>query len=295
MMVYGAIDIGSNAARLLICEVYEYEGEIHFKKRSLVRVPLRLGEEVFATGSIPAQKKEDIVNTMKAYKHLLEVHDARAYKAVATSAMRDASNGEEIVNLVKKEAGIDIDIISGKSEAEVLYTTHFEETLNPKKSYLYIDVGGGSTELSLFSEGRIANTRSFNIGTLRLMKDQVSRSHWQEMKSWIEIHLKNSKDVLAIGSGGNINKLYKLNGSRADKKISIKELQQLFEKLEGYSYMERMIELGMRGDRADVIMPATRIFMKVMRWAQIDEIYVPKFGLSDGIVRMLAKKLELST
>jgi len=294
MMVYGAIDIGSNAARLLICEVYENEGKLHFKKRSLVRVPLRLGEEVFATGSIPSEKMEDIVNTMKAYRHLLEVHGAIAYKAVATSAMRDASNGEEIVDLVKNEAGIDIDIISGKSEAEVLYTTHFEQTLDPKKSYLYIDVGGGSTELSLFSEGRIANTRSFNIGTLRLMKDQVSRSQWQEMKSWIEIHLKTSKDVLAIGSGGNINKLFKLNGARSDKKISLMELQQLFEKLEGYSYMERMIELGMRSDRADVIMPATRIFMKVMRWALIEEIYVPKFGLSDGIVRMLAKKLEFS-
>lgn len=295
MMVYGAIDIGSNAARLLISEVFEYEGKLHFKKRSLVRVPLRLGEEVFGSGTIPEQKATDIMSAMKAYKYLLDVHHVSGYKAVATSAMRDASNGMQIVQQVKRETGIEIEIISGKSEAELLYITHFEETLNPEKSYLYVDVGGGSTEVSLFSKGRIANTRSFNIGTIRLMKDQVSHGHWQELKSWVEIHLESSKDVLAIGSGGNINKLYKLNGSRSDKKISTQELLALYDKLESYSYMERMTELGMRGDRADVIMPATKIFIKVLQWARIKEIYVPKFGVSDGIVRMLAKKLELTT
>jgi exopolyphosphatase/guanosine-5'-triphosphate,3'-diphosphate pyrophosphatase len=294
MKLYGAIDIGSNAARLLICEVYENQGKKYYKKRSLVRVPLRLGEEVFEFGYIPPKKELDILKSMKAYKNLLEVNGVNDYKAVATSAMRDARNGAEIVEKVKREAKIDIEIIDGKIEAKLLYSTHFEELLAPEKSYVYIDVGGGSTEVSIFSDGEIKSMRSFNIGTIRLLKDYVTNEQWQEMRSWIEIHTEGLENIEGIGSGGNINKLYKLNGSRADMRISLRELEKIYNELEEYSYLERITKLGMRGDRADVILPATKIFKKVAKWAKIKEIYVPKFGLSDGIIRMLANDLELS-
>jgi exopolyphosphatase/guanosine-5'-triphosphate,3'-diphosphate pyrophosphatase len=294
MKLYGAIDIGSNAARLLICEVYENQGQLYYKKRSLVRVPLRLGEEVFEFGYIPPKKELDILKSMKAYKNLLEVNGVNDYKAVATSAMRDARNGAEIVEKVKREAKIDIEIIDGKIEAKLLYSTHFEELLAPEKSYVYIDVGGGSTEVSIFSDGEIKSMRSFNIGTIRLLKDYVTNEQWQEMRSWIEIHTEGLENIEGIGSGGNINKLYKLNGSRADMRISLRELEKIYNELEEYSYLERITKLGMRGDRADVILPATKIFKKVAKWAKIKEIYVPKFGLSDGIIRMLANDLELS-
>jgi exopolyphosphatase/guanosine-5'-triphosphate,3'-diphosphate pyrophosphatase len=294
MKLYGAIDIGSNAARLLICEVYENQGQLYYKKRSLVRVPLRLGEEVFEFGYIPPKKELDILKSMKAYKNLLVVNGVNDYKAVATSAMRDARNGAEIVEKVKREAKIDIEIIDGKIEAKLLYSTHFEELLAPEKSYVYIDVGGGSTEVSIFSDGEIKSMRSFNIGTIRLLKDYVTNEQWQEMRSWIEIHTEGLENIEGIGSGGNINKLYKLNGSRADMRISLRELEKIYNELEEYSYLERITKLGMRGDRADVILPATKIFKKVAKWAKIKEIYVPKFGLSDGIIRMLANDLELS-
>ncbi|MFY0674934.1 MAG: exopolyphosphatase [Bacteroidia bacterium] len=294
MKLYGAIDIGSNAARLLICEVYEEQGEKFYKKRSLVRVPLRLGEEVFEFGYIPPKKEEDILKSMKAYKNLLDVNGVTDFKAVATSAMRDARNGQEIVERVKQESQIDIEIINGKIEAKLLYSTHFEALLDPNKSYVYIDVGGGSTEVSIFSKGDLKNIRSFNIGTIRLLKDYVAQEQWKEMRHWIEINTEGLSGIEGIGSGGNINKLYKLNGSRPDMRISLRELEKLYIELEEYSYLERITKLGMRGDRADVILPATKIFKKIARWAKIKEIYVPKFGLSDGIIRMLANDLELS-
>lgn len=289
MNVFAAIDIGSNAARLLICEVHDLDDKQYFKKRSLVRVPLRLGQEVFDLGVIPPKKEEAILKSMRAYKELIEVNEVSSFRAVATSAMRDAKNGAEIVSRVKDETGISIEIITGQLEAKLLYTAHYEELLNPAQSYLYIDVGGGSTEISLFEQGTLKTARSFNIGTLRLMNMQVEEEQWKEMKSWIEIHTGAIENLTGIGSGGNINKLFKLNGSRADKRISYPELQSVYELLKSYTYMERVVELGMRSDRADVIVPATKIFTKVMKWARIDEIYVPKFGLSDGIVRTLAQ------
>lgn len=295
MKVFGAIDIGSNAVRLLISEVYADQNKLFFKKRSLVRVPLRLGQEVFEHGIIPPNKVEAILKSMKAYKELLEVNNVISYKAVATSAMRDAENGRYIVQMVKEETGIDIEIITGQLEAKLLYASHYEEVLNREKSYLYLDVGGGSTEISLFEKGELKTARSFNIGTLRLLNDQVVEMQWKEMKSWIEAHMGHLENLTAIGSGGNINKLYKLNGSRPDKRIGFEELCEVYERLKNYTYLERVVELGMRGDRADVIVPATKIFLKVMEWARIEEVYVPKFGLSDGIVRMLAQKLELTS
>jgi exopolyphosphatase/guanosine-5'-triphosphate,3'-diphosphate pyrophosphatase len=292
--VYGAIDIGSNAARLLICEVFYYQDEWHYKKRSLVRMPLRLGEDVFTLGSIPEAKARDMEKSVLACKLLMEVNGVERYKAVATSAMREAANGQEIANSIQERTGVSIEIIPGKVEAKLLYATHFEEMLDRTKSYMYVDVGGGSTEVSIFANGVMKNIRSFNIGTIRLKNNQVQDSQWNEMKSWIEIHTSAIGSIEAIGSGGNINKLYKLNGSRADKKITYAELEKLYKEIEAKSFIERIIHLGMRSDRADVILPATRVFMKVMRWAGIKDVYVPKFGLSDGIIRILAKQSQMA-
>lgn len=290
----GAVDIGSNAARLLICEVYDYEGNIYYKKRSLVRVPLRLGQEVFATGRIPEKKVIEVVKSMQAYKHLLEVNKVDEYWVGATSAMRDAQNGSEVVALVENLVNLKINIIQGPLEAKLLYETHFDNFLDPLKNYLYIDVGGGSTEISYFSKGELKNSKSFNIGTLRLMEEQIDDSRWQGMKDWIQSTCDGKNQTIeAIGSGGNINKLYKLNGSRADKRISYIELDALHNKLQKYSLIERVINLGMRSDRADVIVPATYIFLKAMKWAKCKEVYVPKFGLSDGIVRAVYTKSEM--
>lgn len=288
--VYGAIDIGSNAARLLIVEVYRVDSQVYYKKRSLVRVPLRLGEEVFAEGRIPPHKEEDLKKSMAAYKNLLEVNKAVSYKAVATSAMRDAQNGQAIANRIERETGIKIEIIKGMEEARLLFATHFEELLEVDRSYLYIDVGGGSTELSLFVNGEIQALKSFNIGTIRLAKGHIEPERWDSMKDWIKKETANTGQIEGIGSGGNINKLYKLTGSRIDKKISREEMAVIYSKLDGLSNIERITTLGMRGDRADVILPATQIFLRVMQWANCNEIYVPKFGLSDGIVRTLAEK-----
>lgn len=294
MEVISAIDIGSNAARLLISEVFDFEGEIHYKKRSLVRVPLRLGEEVFGTGTIPEKKVADILKTMKAYKFLMDVNGSSNYVACATSAMRDARNGDEIVRRIKEQAGIDLHIISGKIEAQILYSSHFEGFLDAEKTSLYIDVGGGSTEITVFKNKKAVNSRSFNIGTIRLKNQMVKSEHWREMKSWVTIHTQDSLDIEAIGSGGNINKLYKLNGSRPDKRISLEELEELYKMLEYHSYEERIMKFGMRADRADVILPATKIFKKIMKWGGCSSVMVPKFGLSDGMLRIVKEnRLEV--
>ncbi|MCB0737475.1 MAG: ethanolamine ammonia-lyase reactivating factor EutA, partial [Bacteroidetes bacterium] len=207
MKVLSAIDIGSNAARLLVAEVLEYNGETHYKKRSLVRSPLRLGEEVFKTGAIPPDKARQLLLTMQAYKNLMEVHGSADFMACATSAMRDAKNGPELVQEIRDRTGIKLNIIAGATEAKILYATHFEKYIENHKAYIYIDVGGGSTEVTIFKRGDVINTRSFNIGTLRLKNNQVKQEQWREMQSWVEIHAQDSSDMEAIGSGGNINKL----------------------------------------------------------------------------------------
>lgn len=294
MEVISAIDIGSNAARLLISEVFEYESETHYKKRSLVRVPLRLGEEVFKTGIIPPNKVIDIVKALHAYKNLMEVNGSQNYLACATSAMRDAKNGAEIVEQVKEQTGVEIHIISGKIEAQILYSSHFENFLDAQKTSLYVDVGGGSTEITVFKNKKAVNSRSFNIGTIRLKNQMVKNEHWQEMRSWVAIHAQGSENIEAIGSGGNINKLYKLNGSRPDKRISLAELEELYKLLEYHSFEERIMKFGMRADRADVILPATKIFKKIMKWGGCTDIMVPKFGLSDGMLRIVKEnRLEV--
>ena len=287
-MILAAIDIGSNAARLLITEATQYkDGSTDYTKLNLLRIPLRLGFDVFNNGFISEERKQTLIETMKVYKLLTEIYKIDRMRACATSAMRDAANGKEIIDEVLKVTGIKIEIISGQEEANIIYETHIAENLSLNKSYLYIDVGGGSTEVTLFSNNTIVFKESFNIGTIRLLHDKVKDEQWEYMKTHIKQNLKQYQPVEAIGSGGNINKIFSISKRKEGKPLPIDLLKDYYKELSSTTVEERKHLYGFRDDRADVIVPALQIFISIMRWANAEEIYVPKIGLADGIVRML--------
>ena len=292
-MRLGAIDIGSNAARLLITNVIEGIGHApEFNKIDLVRVPLRLGFDVFETGVISEQRTNMVFETMKAFSHLLKVYDVDNLKACATSAMRDAVNGREIIQKVKEETGIAIEIISGDLEASIIYETHVAENMSVNNSYLYIDVGGGSTELNLFAEGKLLFKKSFNIGTIRLLKNLVANKTWDEMKDTIKAKTKGHKKIIAIGTGGNINKIFSISKKKDGKPLELNLLRDYYKEFSGFSVKDRIRLYKFREDRADVIVPALLIYINVMRWADADEILVPKIGLVDGLIQHLYSELR---
>jgi exopolyphosphatase / guanosine-5'-triphosphate,3'-diphosphate pyrophosphatase len=289
-MRFASIDVGSNAVRLMLCHVYEVDGEAVLKKSELIRIPIRLGEDAFLHGKITKQKADKLVDTMKAFKLLIQVFDAVDYRACATSAMREASNGTEIIERIKREANVEIEIITGKFEAEVVYANHVVEHLDNNSSYLYVDVGGGSTELTLFSRGKWVTSKSFNIGTIRLLYNKIDKEYWQSFKDWIRENTKNYQPVIAIGSGGNINKIFKMLKKKESKPLNYENLRELHDNLQMLSYEERISQLGLSPDRADVIVPAAKIFMTIMKHATIDKIIVPQIGLSDGLIHLLYEK-----
>ena len=291
-MRFAAIDIGSNAVRLLLCNVYEGGPEPVFKKAELIRMPIRLGEDVFRFGVISDEKKIALAQTMKAFKLLMEVFGALDYRACATAAMREATNKSEVLKYIRRESGIDVEVIDGKLEAQIIYSNHIAEHLDHRQSYLYIDVGGGSTELTLFTEGRIAASQSFNIGTIRLLHDQVSKETWSGLKTWIREKTAGHHPLTAIGSGGNINKLFKMADKKENKPLLFTKLQETYYFLKEFSVEDRITILGLNPDRADVIVPATKIFMTIMKTAGIEKIIVPQIGLSDGIVHLLYEKYK---
>ncbi|MEP6674855.1 MAG: exopolyphosphatase [Ferruginibacter sp.] len=291
-MKLAAIDIGSNAARLLISDVTQEKGTTIFSKLNLVRVPLRLGFDVFENGSISKQKTGMILQTMKAYRHLLNAYQVTHVIACATSAMRDAKNSGDIIRKVKLETGIEIEIISGDKEANLVYENHVAENMDKDHSYLYIDVGGGSTELSFFNNGILTYKKSFNIGTIRLLKQMVKDKEWEEMKEALRIVTKNQKEVVAIGSGGNINKIFSLSKRKEGKPLTADMLKDYYKELSSLSTAERMRMYSLREDRADVIVPALQIYTNAMRWANAVEIYVPKIGLVDGLIRHLWEEVK---
>ena len=293
-MRLAAIDIGSNAARLLISEViYLDNGAPQFQKLNLVRVPLRLGFDVFEKKEISADKEEMILNTMKAYKFLLDAYDVKNCKAAATSAMRDAINSKDIIQRVKQDTGIEIEIISGDTEASLIYENHVAEHMDRKHSYLYIDVGGGSTELTFFADTKLVFKRSFNIGTIRLLKNQVDEYLWDDVKDFIKRETKDhTDDMIAIGSGGNINKIFSLSKRKEGKPLTIDLLKDYFKEFSNFSVQDRIRIYKLREDRADVIVPALQIYINVMRWANADEIYVPKIGLADGLIKHLWEEVK---
>lgn len=286
-MKFASIDIGSNAIRLLLTKVFENGSGPVFKKDSLVRMPIRLGKDVFTTKKVSKEKIDNLVNTMIAFKYLIDAYKPIDYMACATSAMREAENGSEIVKLIKKKSGIDVEIIDGKREAEIIYENHIAERLNPKENYLYIDVGGGSTELTLISNTEIINSQSFDIGTVRILEDKVTKKHWQEMQRWLEQNTSSYKSISGIGSGGNINKMFKMALKGGDDPLTYKNIKNICKELKTYTYEQRITKLGLRPDRADVIIPAAKIYISVMKWAGIKKLYVPQIGLSDGIIHVL--------
>lgn len=293
-MRLAAIDIGSNAARLLISDaVKKNTGRPDFNKLNLVRVPLRLGFDVFEQKEISKEKEEMIVKTIKAYKLLIDIYDVKHTKACATSAMRDARNSKEIIERVKFETGIEIKVISGDEEAAVIYENHIAENLDRDHPYLYIDVGGGSTELTFFSDNRMIFKESFNVGTIRLLKNQVTEAHWDEIKMYIKEKTRPYKNIVAIGSGGNINKVFSMSKRKDGKPLSLDLLRDYHRELSNFSVYERMRTYNLREDRADVIVPALLIYINVMRWADVEQIQVPKIGLVDGIISTLYEEVRL--
>lgn len=288
-MKYAAIDIGSNAIRLLIAEVKSTGNLKQYKKVSLIRVPVRLGDDSFISKKISKSKIEDFYKTMLAFKSLMEVHKVEKYMACATSAMREAKNGQDIIDKVNAKLNLKIEIVAGGKEASIIYASHVEESLDRNKNYLYIDVGGGSTELSLFYNGKISQSKSFNIGTIRILDGQDKAGTWEAMKLWVEQHVKELK-LSAIGTGGNINKLFRLSGTEEGAAMTKNRLFEIYEYLKSYSIEDRIDKLGLNKDRADVIIPASEIFLSIMNWGGIDEIYVPRLGMVDGIIQILMDK-----
>ena len=285
---YAAIDIGSNAMRLLITNIVEQPNSVtQFNKSSLIRVPIRLGQDAFTVGEITAQNISRMIDAMKAFKLLMKVNNVEKYKACATSAMREAYNGKEVVQIIKEESGIEIDIIDGKTEATIIASSDLNRFMKTEETYLYVDVGGGSTEFSLFSSGQIIASKSFKNGTVRLLNNMVNEVVWQEIEKWIKTHTANYENIILIGSGGNINKLFKLSGKTQDKPLSYMYLNAQYQYLNSLTYEQRIAELGLNTDRADVIIPATRIYLNAMKWSGARHIYVPKIGLSDGIVKSM--------
>jgi len=283
---YAAIDIGSNAVRLLISNIIEQKGKpTQFKKSSLIRVPIRLGSDVFIKQEISKENEQRILDTMTAFRLLMKSHKVTTYKACATSAMREADNGVKVAKLIEKGSKIKIDIINGEEEAAIIAATDLHSYIEDDKTYLYVDVGGGSTEFSIIHKGQAITSKSFKIGTVRLLNDIVKKETWTELESWIKDHTRVYDKIDLIGTGGNINKIFKISEKKLGRPLTYFYLSSYYNKLQTYSYEERITELDLNQDRADVIIPATRIYLSAMKWSGAKDIYVPKIGLSDGIVK----------
>lgn len=284
------IDIGSNAIRLLISNVItEIEGKkVSFTKSALVRVPVRLGADTFTNKFISEENKNRMLKAMEAFKLLMDVHGVHRYKACATSAIREAKNGEAIVSEIFEKTGMQIEIVSGKKEAAIIFSTDLSSIIKNNRSYMYVDVGGGSTEITIFSKGKIVNSKSFKIGTVRLMNKQNSfKEVWESIEVWIKSNTHHLIKPVLIGSGGNINKIFKLSGKMEGKPLSLIYMKAQYQFLKSMSYEDLISELQLNPDRADVIIPATKIYLSAMKWCGAKKIYVPKIGLADGIVKSM--------
>lgn len=290
MLRYAAIDVGSNAVRLLIADITHNDNGFGFKKNTLVRVPLRLGDDAFLDHKISARKIEDLIKTMQAFKNLMDVYQVTKYLACATSSMREAQNGLEIIKLIKEKANVDLEIIEGQREANIIYANHIEDDLDIKKNYLYIDVGGGSTELSVFVNKVPVASKSFDIGTIRILDNQDKEETWEEMRLWVKDQTKYHKNLAGIGTGGNINKLYKMANEKEGMPLTFLKLKSLYNQLNSHSLKERIQIFNLNPDRADVIIPASEIFITLMKWTGIKQIHVPRVGMADGIINLLIEE-----
>ena len=286
---FAAIDVGSNAIRVLISNIIESKEGVYFQKNALVRAPIRLGEDSFTLGEISKKNIKRMVKAMRAFRLLMKVHGVSHYQAFATSALREANNSIEVIDQIKKKAGIKIEIIDGRKEAEVISYSKLSEFLNSQKTFLFVDVGGGSTEFTIINEGKRISSKSFKIGTVRLINDLVDDRVWKAIQGWIEKNAKPYRKITLIGSGGNINKLFKLSNIKEGKPLSLIKLNQIYLELESLTYEERLLKFELNPDRADVIIPAAKIYLKSLEWSGGQKIYVPKFGLSDGMIKYMYK------
>jgi len=292
MIKLAAIDIGSNAVRLMLSRVYGDNGETSFIKESLVRMPLRLGEDVFAHQRITKEKSDSLISVMHGFKHLMKAFGATDYIACATSAMREARNGREIARMIKKKTGIEVEIIEGKREAAIIYSSHVSRNFKVSDPVLYIDVGGGSTEVTLISHRRIINTGSFKIGTVRMLQRGQLKREFDRLKAWLRTEIEAARPPVAVGTGGSINNIFKLSRKKEHKPMSAKLISEIRDYLNSFSVEERVHVLGLRPDRADVIVDAADIYLSILRWSGIKRIYVPIMGLSDGLIWMLYEKIK---
>jgi len=286
-LILAAIDIGSNAARLLICEVVIKGKETEFNRLNILRIPLQLGFDVFEKGFIGSRKKKMLIDTIKAYKQLMKVYEVEHYMACATSAMRDAQNSKEIIKEIEAETSIEIEIISGELEAEIIYENHIAELLDKEHSYLYMDVGGGSTELTLYHNNELVLQKSVNIGTVRMLTNKVTDETWEELKDICKNIAEKYNHVTGIGSGGNINKIFSLLRSKNEKYLHANAVKEMQKEILQLSVDERMKKYNIKKDRAEVIVPAIQIYMNIFKWCGIEQILVPKIGLADGLIQHL--------
>jgi len=289
-MLFASIDIGSNAVRLFFANVFELKDRPVAEKASLIRIPLRLGLDVFETGSISEKKIDSLVKTMHAFKILIDVYKPLDYVAVATSAMREASNNYKIIERIKKETDIDVKIIDGIEEAKVICATDNIETGDKYCLTMYVDVGGGSTEISVLRNHVLIDSGSFKLGTIRILNDKIHEGEWTRMKEWFYKFEKDFGKIYVVGSGGNINKLSKLYSTQQDSSLSYPNLKQGYKRLSSMTLQQRIEEMGMRPDRADVIIPAAEIFLSIMKATKSDFIFVPRIGLSDGLIYTIYRK-----
>ncbi len=286
-MNLAAIDIGSNAVRLLVSEAVPYRETVDFTKLTLLRIPLRLGVDVFQNGFIGEEKASALKKSIQAFQLIMDIYGVERFRACATSAMRDAQNGTELVKAIFQETGLQIDIITGKEEAAIIYDTHMMESEPEGETRLYVDVGGGSTELTMYSEGKRILQDSFNVGTLRLLNGQVPDKVWNDMKSAVKSSVKGVKNLSIIGSGGNINKLFSISKTKEGKSLSLTQMDTYYKSMSNLSVIERMHEYNLRQERAEVIVPALQIYTSILKWSDVNEIGVPRIGLADGLIREL--------
>jgi exopolyphosphatase/guanosine-5'-triphosphate,3'-diphosphate pyrophosphatase len=291
---FAAIDMGSNAVRLLLSGVFEDGYSATFRKMSLVRMPIRLGDDAFTQKCISDEKISQLVKTMIGFKHLIESFQPLDFMACATSAMREAENGPQICERILKDTGIKIEIIDGKKEAQIIFKNKSADMFGGNDAYLYVDIGGGSTEITLFSQGQIIAAGSFNIGTIRLLEGLVTKAYWKKMRQWLKNYSAPYSAMAAIGSGGNINKVFRLANCKTGKPLSENKMMKVRRFLKHFTVEQRIKELALRPDRADVIIPALDIYLKIMKWAGVRKIYVPEVGLADGIVHILFEKYRNS-
>ncbi|TWP23410.1 exopolyphosphatase [Apibacter muscae] len=287
---YAAIDIGSNAVRLLINNIYETTDSVTFNKASLVRVPIRLGQDVFTDGKISEHSKERLAQAMQAYKLLMDIYNVQKFRAFATSAMRESQNATDVIDYVKNASGIEIEVISGEEEAEIIFSSELKNYIESNEFYLFIDVGGGSTEISLLNKGKVINSQSFPIGTVRLLDGKVNEEYlFETVKPWVK-NITRDLSVEAVGSGGNINYIFKNSEKKEGKSLTVGYLLNQYKILKELTYNERIEKYNMKPDRADVIVPALLIYSSIMKFANAKKIFVPKIGAADGMINLMYKR-----